>query len=159
MLIVKWWICIDNGEYCKSLCSIKAAFLELEKAMLTIATLLPMFTIITPETYTTHSKQSKTFHGYCSSKMKLWEKMSLISESDCMCVTDLNQAVRQLCHVVETFSKLLKNSHDYSLLKTSDQKVVRNVFSCFWLKNYRNIVLRYSLTSTQYFCVGESPKY
>ena len=60
--------------------------------------------------------------------------MSLISESDCMSVTDLNQAVRHLCHVVETCSKLLKDSHDYSLFRKSDQKVVRNVFSFFLIE-------------------------
>ena len=36
-----------------------------------------------------------------------------------------------------------------------DQLVVGIVFSCFWLKNYKNIVLRYSITNKQYFCVEE----
>ena len=37
----------------------------------------------------------------------------------------------------------------------SKQIVVGIVFSCFWLKNYKNEVLRYSMASKQYFCVGE----
>ena len=41
----------------------------------------------------------------------------------------------------------------------SDQIVVGFVFSYFWLKNYKNIVLRYSMTSRQYFCVGELLNY
>ena len=38
----------------------------------------------------------------------------------------------------------------------SDQLVVGIVFSCFWLKSYKNIVLRYSLTIKQCFYVEES---
>ena len=41
----------------------------------------------------------------------------------------------------------------------SDQIVVGIVFSCFWLKNYKNIVLRYSVTSKQNFYVGELLNY
>ena len=41
----------------------------------------------------------------------------------------------------------------------SEQIVVGIVFSCFWLKNYKNIVLRYSMTNKQYFCVGELLNY
>ena len=37
-----------------------------------------------------------------------------------------------------------------------DQTVVGIVFSCFWLKNYKNIVLRYSMTIKPYFCVEDS---
>ena len=37
----------------------------------------------------------------------------------------------------------------------SDQLVVGNVFGCFWLKNYKNIVLRYSMTNKQYFCAED----
>ena len=48
--------------YCNTLHSIKAAFLELEKAIFTGAILVPMFTIITPGPYT-HSKQSKAIHA------------------------------------------------------------------------------------------------
>ena len=38
----------------------------------------------------------------------------------------------------------------------SDQLVVGIVFSCFWLKKFKNIVLRYSMTTKQYFFVEES---
>ena len=38
----------------------------------------------------------------------------------------------------------------------SDQLVVGIAFSCFWLKNNKKIVLRYSMTVKQYFCVEES---
>ena len=85
--------------------------------------------------------------------------MGLITKSDCMSVTDLNQADKYLCHVVDVCSKLLKDFHDYCLINMSDQTVVGIVFSYFWLKNYKNIVLRYSITSKQYFCVGELLNY
>ena len=54
--------------YCNILRSVKAAFLELEKAMFTGASLVPMFTIVTPGPYT-HSKQSKTFLAKCNLKL------------------------------------------------------------------------------------------
>ena len=59
-------------------------------------------------------------------------------------------------NVVDVCSKLLKDFHDYWLFNLSDQKVVEIVFSCFWLRNYKNIVLRYSMTSKHYLCVKES---
>ena len=59
--------------YCYTLCSIKAAFLEIEKAMFTRATLVPMFTIITPGPYT-HSKQSKAFYAKCELKVNYEKK-------------------------------------------------------------------------------------
>ena len=85
--------------------------------------------------------------------------MALITKSDCMSVTDRNHAVRHLCHVVDVCSKLPKNFHDYCLFNVSDQIVVGIAFSCFWLKNYKNIVLRYSMTNKQYVCVGELLSY
>ena len=48
--------------------------------------------------------------------------MGLITKSDCMCATDLNHAVRHLCHVVDVCFKLLKDFHDYCLFNMSDQK-------------------------------------
>ena len=42
--------------------SVKAAFLELEKAVFTVATLVLMFTIITRAPFT-EGKQPKTFHA------------------------------------------------------------------------------------------------
>ena len=50
--------------YCNILRSIKDAFFELEKAMFTGATRVPMFTIIPPGPYT-HSEQSKAIHAKC----------------------------------------------------------------------------------------------
>ena len=85
--------------------------------------------------------------------------MGLITKSDCMSVTDLNHAVRHLYHLVDVCSKLLKDFHDFWLFNMSDQIVVGIVSNCFWLKNYKNIVLRYSMTSKQYFCVGELLNY
>ena len=76
------------------------------------------------------------------------------NQSDCMSVTDLNHAIRHLCHVVDGCSKLLKEFHDFCLLNMSDQMVVGIVFSCFWLKITKT-VLRYSVTSKQYFYVRE----
>ena len=64
--------------------------------------------------------------------------MGLITKSEYMSVTDLNHAVRHLCHVVDVCSILLKDLHDYCLLNMSDQVVVGIAFSCFWLKNYKN---------------------
>ena len=71
-LKVQWQSYIDNAVYCNILRSIKAAFLELEIAMFTGATLVPMFTIITPGPYT-HSKHPKTFHAKCNLKVKSGE--------------------------------------------------------------------------------------
>ena len=85
--------------------------------------------------------------------------MGLISTNDCMSVTDLNHAVRHLCHVVDVCSKLLKDFHDYCLFNMSDQIVVGSVFRCFWLKNYKKKFLRNSMASKQYFCVGELLNY
>ena len=82
--------------------------------------------------------------------------MGLITNSDCMSVTDLNQTVRYICNVVEVYSELHKNSHVYCLFSVSDQVVVGIVFCYFRSKNYQNIVLCYSMTSKQYFCVEES---
>ena len=85
--------------------------------------------------------------------------MGLITKNDCMSVTDLNHAVRHLCHVVDVCSNLLKDFNDYCLLNMSDQIVVGIIFSCFGLKNYKNTVLSYSMTSKQCFCVGELLNY
>ena len=85
--------------------------------------------------------------------------MGLITKSHCMSVTDLNHAVGHLCHVDDVCSELLKDFHDYCLFNMSDQIVVGIVFGCFWLKNYKNISLRYSMTRKQYFCVGELLSY
>ena len=85
--------------------------------------------------------------------------MGLITKSHCMSVADLNDAVGHLCHIVEVCSKLLKDFHDYCLFNMSDQRLLGIAFSCFWLKNYRNIVLRYSMTRKQYFSVGELLNY
>ena len=62
--------------YCNIFRSIKAALLELEKAMFTGATLVPMFIIITPGPYT-HSKQPQTFHAKCNLKVNCEEKWVL----------------------------------------------------------------------------------
>ena len=85
--------------------------------------------------------------------------MCLITKSDCVSVRDLNHAVRHLYHLVDVCSKLLKDFQDCWFFNMSDQKVVGIVFNCFWLINYKNIVLRYSMTSKQYFCVGEILNY
>ena len=57
--------------------------------------------------------------------------MGLITRSDCMTVTDLNQTIRYICHVVDLSSKLHKDFHDSCLFRVSDQLVVGIVFSCF----------------------------
>ena len=73
-----------------------------------------------------------------------------------MSVTDLNQTVRYICPLVDVCSKLHKDINDYCLFNMSDKLVVGIVFSCFWLKNYKNKIVRYSMTIRQYFCVEES---
>ena len=128
--------------------SIKAAFLEPEKALFTGAILVPMFTITTPGPYT-HSKQPKAFHANCNLKVNCDKKMGLITKSDCMSVTDLNQTVRYFSHVVDVCSKVHKDFHDYYLFSLSDQLVVGIVFRRFSLINYKNIVLRYRMTIEQ----------
>ena len=141
--------------YCNILRSIKAAFFELEKAMFTRATFVPMFTIITPGPYT-HSKQSKAIDGECNLKVNCAKKMGLITKSDCMSVTDLNQTFRYIGYVDDVWSKLHKDFHNFCLFSVSDQLVVGILFSCFWLKNYKNVLLHYSMTTKQYFHVEES---
>ena len=67
-LNVQWWSFIDNVVYCNILRSSKAAFFESEKGMFTVATLVPMVTIITPGSFVC-TKQSKTFHAKCNLKV------------------------------------------------------------------------------------------
>ena len=90
---------------------------------------------------------------------QLWEKKGLITNRDFMSVTDLNHAVRHSCQVVDVCSKLLKAFYDYCLINMSYQIAKGIVFSFFWLKNYEKRILRYSMISKQYFCVGELLKY
>ena len=80
--------------------------------------------------------------------------MGLISKCDCISVTDLNQTVRYISHVVDVCSKLHKDFHDDCLFSVPDQLVVRIIVSCFQLKNYKKVVLRYSMNIKQYFYVG-----
>ena len=87
---------------------------------------------------------------------KLCEKLDLLTKNACMSVTDLNQTVKYKCHVVDVCSKMHEDCYDYCLFSMSDQLVVGFVFKCFWSKNYKNIVLHYSMTLKQYFCVEES---
>ena len=63
--------------------------------------------------------------------------MGLIIKSDCMSVTDLNQTVNYIWDVVDVYSKLHMDFHDYCLFNMSNQLVVGIVFSCFSLKNYK----------------------
>ena len=97
---------------CNILRSIKAAYLELEKTMFTGANFVPMLTIINLGPYT-HSEQSETFHAKCKLKVNCENKMSLMSKSECMSVTDLNHAVGHLCHVADVCSKLNREFYDY----------------------------------------------
>ena len=57
------------------------------------------------------------------------------TKTDCMSVTDLNQTVRYIWHVVDVCSKLHREFHDSCLFNMFDQLVVGIVFSCFWLRN------------------------
>ena len=53
------------------------------------------------------------------------------TKTDCMSVTDLNQTVRYICHVVDVCPKLHRDFHDYCLVNMSDQLLVGIVFNCF----------------------------
>ena len=90
--------------------------------MFTGAVFVPMFTLVTLGPYT-QSKQLEKFHGDCNLKVNCENKMSLISRSACMSVTDLNHAVGHLCHVVDVCSKLHKDFFDYCFFSVSDQLV------------------------------------
>ena len=81
--------------------------------------------------------------------------MSLITKSHCVSVTNLNHTVTHLCYVVDVCSNLLKSFHGYCLFNMFDQLIVGIVFSFFELKNYKTIVLHYSMENKQYFCVKE----
>ena len=115
--------------FCNILRSIEAALLELEKAMFTGPTPVPMFTIITPGPFT-HSKKSEAIHAKCNLKVNC-EKNGFDNQNGCMSVTDLNQTVRYICHLVDVCSKLQNDSHDYCLFNMSDQLVIGIVFGCF----------------------------
>ena len=54
-------------------------------------------------------------------KVNCENKISSMSKSDCMNVTDLNHAVGHLCHVVDVCSKLHKRFFDYCFFSVSDQ--------------------------------------
>ena len=57
--------------------------------------------------------------------------MGLITKSDCMRVTDLNQTFRYIDYVVDVCSTLHKDFHDYCLFSVSYQLVVVIDFSWF----------------------------
>ena len=57
--------------------------------------------------------------------------MGLITKSDCMSVTDLNQTFRYIGYVVDVCFQLHKDFHDFCLLSVSYQLVEGIVFSCF----------------------------
>ena len=57
--------------------------------------------------------------------------MGLIAKRDCMIVTDLNQTVRYISHVVDGCPKLHEDFNDYCLFSVSDQSVMEIIFSCF----------------------------
>ena len=79
---LKWRSFINKVVYCNNLRSIKVAFLELEKAMYTVATPVPMFTIITPGLYT-QSKQSKIFYAKCNLKVNCEKKCTTAWQLSC----------------------------------------------------------------------------
>ena len=81
--------------------------------------------------------------------------MGLITKLDCMSVTDLHQTVRYIWHVVDVCSKLHEDLNEYCLFNISDQLIFGIVIGCFLLKDYKNIVLRYSMTNNQNFCVED----
>ena len=54
----------------------------------------------------------------------LLEKMGLITKSHCMSITDLNQIVTYICHVVDVCSNLQNDFHVYCLFNMSDQFVL-----------------------------------
>ena len=77
--------------------------------------------------------------------------MSLITKNDCMSVTELNHAVRYLCHVVEVCSKLLKVFHDYCLLTCLVNQSLELSLVASDRKTKRNILLRTALLLSSTF--------
>ena len=67
---IQWWSFLVNLVYCNVLRSRKAAFREVQKAMLTVAILVPMFTITIRGPYN-RSIQSKIFLAKSKLKVKL----------------------------------------------------------------------------------------
>ena len=63
----------DKVVYCNNLLSIKAAFLGEENTTFTVATLAPMFTMITPGPYTCIT-QTETVHVKCNLEANCDEK-------------------------------------------------------------------------------------
>ena len=59
---VQCWSFVDNVACCNILLPFIAAFLEVEKAMFTVATVVPMITTINPGPYT-RTKKTKAFHA------------------------------------------------------------------------------------------------
>ena len=53
--------------------------------------------------------------------------MDLMTKSDCMSVTDLNQTFRYIGYVMDVCSKLHKDFHDYCLFSVSGQ-FVKGIF-------------------------------
>ena len=135
-LFVQWWSFLDNTVYCNISSSLKAAFLEVEKATFTVATLAPMFTIITPGPRT-RSKQSETFHAKfflklnCEKKCLWWPKLIVEELQISIIQSDLHALYLTL------FCQLPIDFHDYCLFNMSDQLVVGTVFSCFRSKKYK----------------------
>ena len=81
-----------------------------------------MITIITLRPYT-HTKQSETFLAKCNLKKNCENKKTLMSESNCLSVTDLNHAAGHLRHVVDVCSKLHKVFFDECFFTVFDQLV------------------------------------
>ena len=145
---------LDNVVWGNILRSIKAAFLEVEKAMFTVVSLVPMFAIITPVSYT-RRKISNSFYARCNFKVN--------RTKNCLRLSKIIVWVLQISVILSDiygtwftcFCKLLMAFQDYCLFNMSDQLAVRIGSSWFWLINYRNIGLCYSMTIKQYFCGEE----
>ena len=125
--------------------------------MFTGTSLVPMFTIISAGPYT-HSKQSKAFHAKCNFKVNCEQKW-VWSPKLIVWVFQISIKQSDIWDVVDVCSKLHEDSHDYCLFSMSHQLVVGILFSCFWLKNYKNVVSRHSMTIKKCFCVEESLNY
>ena len=57
--------------------------------------------------------------------------MGFRTKSGCMSVTDLNQTVSYICHVVDVCSNLHIDFHEYCVFNMSDQLLVGIVFGWF----------------------------
>ena len=97
----QWWRLVENVVYCNILPSIKAAILQVEKTLSTVATLVLMFTIRTscPSIWI---KQLNQFHAKCNLKVN-YERKCLGQPKGIVWMLQIQIIVGHGCHKVDIF--------------------------------------------------------